>query len=57
MISELERGDPSSRRCPQLLAVSELPRLTWCDLGGPERVVKVLTRLGVSPPGLATYPA
>jgi mannose-1-phosphate guanylyltransferase len=43
--------------CPQMLAVSKLPGLTWCDLGSPERVVKMLTRLGVSAPWLATYPA
>jgi len=43
--------------CPQMLAVSKLPGLTWCDLGSPERVVKMLTRLGVSAPWLATYAA
>jgi mannose-1-phosphate guanylyltransferase len=43
--------------CPQMLAVSRLPGLTWCDLGSPERVVTMLTRLGVSAPWLATYPA
>jgi mannose-1-phosphate guanylyltransferase len=43
--------------CPQMLAVSKLPGLTWCDLGSPERVVTMLTRLGVSAPWLATYPA
>ena len=43
--------------CPQMLAVSKLPGLTWCDLGSPERVVTILTRLGVSEPWLATYPA
>jgi mannose-1-phosphate guanylyltransferase len=43
--------------CPQMLAVSKLPGLTWCDLGSPERVVTMLTRLGVSEPWLATYPA
>lgn len=41
----------------QALAVSKLPGLTWCDLGSPERVVKVLTRLGISAPWLATYAA
>jgi hypothetical protein len=40
-----------------MLAVSKLPGLTWCDLGSPERVVTMLTRLGVSTPWLATYPA
>jgi mannose-1-phosphate guanylyltransferase len=43
--------------CPQMLAVSKLPGLTWCDLGSPERVVRILTRLGVSAPWLATYAA
>jgi mannose-1-phosphate guanylyltransferase len=43
--------------CPQMLAVSKLPGLTWCDLGSPERVVTMLTRLGVSAPWLATYTA
>jgi mannose-1-phosphate guanylyltransferase len=43
--------------CPQRLAVSKLPGLTWCDLGSPERVVRMLTRLGVSTPRLATYTA
>jgi len=43
--------------CPHMLAVSKLPELTWCDLGSPERVVRMLTRLGVSAPWLATYPA
>lgn len=42
--------------CPRMLAVSTLPGLTWCDLGSPERVVQMLTRLGVSAPWLATYP-
>jgi mannose-1-phosphate guanylyltransferase len=41
--------------CPQMLGVSKLPGLTWCDLGSPERVVKMLTRLGVSTPWMATY--
>ena len=43
--------------CPQMLAVSQLLGLTWCDLGSPERVVKMLARLGVSTPWLATYTA
>jgi len=43
--------------CPQMLAVSKLPGLTWCDLGSPERVVRMLTRLGISAPWLATYAA
>jgi mannose-1-phosphate guanylyltransferase len=40
--------------CPEMLAVSKLPGLTWCDLGSPERVVTMLARLGVSTPWLAT---
>ena len=47
----------SAEACPQMLAVSELPGLTWCDLGSPERVVKMLTRLGVSAHWMATYTA
>jgi len=43
--------------CPHPLAVSPLPGITWCDLGSPERVVNVLTRLGLSTPALATYTA
>jgi mannose-1-phosphate guanylyltransferase len=43
--------------CPQMLAVSKLPGLTWCDLGSPDRVVRMLTTLGVSAPWLATYTA
>jgi mannose-1-phosphate guanylyltransferase len=43
--------------CPQMLAVSTLPGLIWCDLGSPERVVEMLDRLGVSAPWLATYTA
>ena len=40
--------------CPQMLAMSKLPGLTWCDLGSPGRVVKMPTRLDVSTPWLAT---
>ena len=39
--------------CPLPLAVSRIPPLTWCDLGTPERVVKTLIRVGMSPPWLA----
>ncbi len=39
---------------PRALAVSKLPGLTWCDLGSPARVVKTLTRLGISRPWLST---
>jgi len=44
------------QRCPGALAVSKLPALTWCDLGNPDRVIKTLTRLGVSPPWLSALP-
>lgn len=36
-------------RCPSSLVVSQLPALTWCDWGTPERVLKSLRRLGMSP--------
>ncbi len=39
--------------CPGAVAVSKLPALTWCDLGSPARVVKTLTRLGISTPWLS----
>jgi mannose-1-phosphate guanylyltransferase len=42
---------------PRMLAASKLPGLTWCDLGSPERVVKMLARLGGSTSWLATYTA
>lgn len=35
--------------CPELLAVCKLPGLTWSDLGTPERVVRTMTTLGISP--------
>lgn len=36
-------------RHPESLAVSSLPRVTWCDLGSPSRVVAVLARMRVRP--------
>ena len=33
--------------CPDLLAVSKLPRLVWSDLGSPRRVIDTLRRLGL----------
>lgn len=36
-------------RRPSSLVVSRLPALTWCDWGTPERVLKSLNRIGVSP--------
>jgi mannose-1-phosphate guanylyltransferase len=38
--------------CPQCLAVCKVPGLMWSDLGTPERVVKTMTTLGISPPWL-----
>jgi mannose-1-phosphate guanylyltransferase len=34
---------------PESLAVSRLPRVTWCDLGSPRRVLQVLARMRVRP--------
>jgi len=34
---------------PEHLGVARLPRLTWCDLGSPRRVLDVLTRMRVRP--------
>lgn len=39
--------------CPSFLAVSRLPALTWSDWGTPERVVKSLRGVGISPSWLA----
>jgi mannose-1-phosphate guanylyltransferase len=36
-------------RHPEALAVSSLPRVTWCDLGSPGRVLAVLARMRVRP--------
>jgi mannose-1-phosphate guanylyltransferase len=44
------------QRGPGALAVSKLPAVTWCDLGSPDRVVKTLTGLGISPPWLSGLP-
>ena len=44
------------QRSPETLAASKLPAVTWCDLGSPDRVVKTLRRLGISPPWLAALP-
>jgi len=35
--------------CPPSLAVAPLPPFTWCDLGTPRHVAKVVERLQVSP--------
>ena len=34
---------------PEHLGVSRLPRVTWCDLGSPARVLHVLARMRVRP--------
>lgn len=34
---------------PEQLGVSPLPRVTWCDLGSPRRVLYVLARMRVRP--------
>ncbi|MGH7316260.1 MAG: sugar phosphate nucleotidyltransferase [Candidatus Rokuibacteriota bacterium] len=34
---------------PERLGVSRLPRVTWCDLGSPRRVLDVLARMRVRP--------
>jgi mannose-1-phosphate guanylyltransferase len=34
---------------PERLGVSRLPRVTWCDLGSPGRVLHVLARMRVRP--------
>jgi mannose-1-phosphate guanylyltransferase len=41
--------------CSQPLAVAKMPGITWCDLGSPERVVKMVSRLGVSARWLPAY--
>ena len=41
------------QQCPPGLAVSPLPRLTWCDLGTPVRVVEVVKSLPVRPPWMS----
>jgi mannose-1-phosphate guanylyltransferase len=34
---------------PERLGVSRLPRVSWCDLGSPRRVLEVLARMRVRP--------
>ena len=38
--------------CPQPLAVSTLPGITWCDLGSPDRVLKTLAGCRIEVPAL-----
>ncbi|HEY7654854.1 MAG TPA: sugar phosphate nucleotidyltransferase [Methylomirabilota bacterium] len=35
--------------CPELLAVSRLPRIVWSDLGSPHRLMEALTRIRIRP--------
>jgi mannose-1-phosphate guanylyltransferase len=35
--------------CPEMLAVSRLPRIVWSDLGSPSRVMEALTRMRIRP--------
>jgi len=35
--------------CPDALAVSQLPRLVWSDLGSPHRVLEAVTRMRTRP--------
>lgn len=42
-LEQMAAADPGS------LAVSSLPRLTWCDLGRPDGLVAVLSRMRVRP--------
>lgn len=35
--------------CPDMLAVSRLPRIVWSDLGSPHRVMEALTRMRLRP--------
>lgn len=55
-------GRAALERHPERLAVSALPRVTWCDLGSPSRVLAVLARMRVRPawaetPAWAEVPA
>jgi hypothetical protein len=42
-LEEMAAAEPGS------LAVSSLPRLTWCDLGHPDGLLAVLARMRVRP--------
>src|SRR5262245_23032920 len=35
--------------CPEMLAVSRMPRIVWSDLGSPHRVMEALTRMRIRP--------
>ena len=62
LMSPTSFGRAVLERHPERLAVSALPRLTWCDLGSPSRVLAVLARMRVRPawaeaPAWAEVPA
>jgi mannose-1-phosphate guanylyltransferase len=42
--------------CPERLAVSRLPVLTWCDWGTPDRVLETLRAAGIKPAWLEMLP-
>lgn len=44
-------------RCPPFLVVSQLPPLTWSDLGTPERVLRTLRQAGIRPASAFPWPA
>jgi mannose-1-phosphate guanylyltransferase len=44
-------------RCADSLAVLPVQGVLWCDWGSPERVVKTLSRINVSPPWLKAWQA
>lgn len=35
--------------CPDMLAVSRMPRIVWSDLGSPHRVMEAVTRMRIRP--------
>jgi len=43
--------------CGKTMELPTLLGITWCDLGSPERVVNLLTKLGLSTSRLTTYTA
>jgi mannose-1-phosphate guanylyltransferase len=49
LMSPTSFGRAVLERHAERLAVSALPRVTWCDLGSPSRVLAVLARMRVRP--------
>ncbi|MGH7385395.1 MAG: sugar phosphate nucleotidyltransferase [Candidatus Rokuibacteriota bacterium] len=43
--------------CPEVLAVSRLPRIVWSDLGSPHRVMEAITRMRIRPEWARGYAA